>query len=130
MPDQEPYRATLKAGAAAEGRYLTYTVRVPNDAQADAPEGVFLPPKAVVTYSIPANVTEAEWQSYPAEVKQYVRDAGLHDVQTDAEARAARGPAPARAEPAPAPASQDATASLVGDPEKPTRAGARRGGQE
>lgn len=125
----EPYRATLKSGA-EEGRYLTYTVRVPNDAQADAPEGVFLPPKEVVTYSIPANVTEAEWQSYPAEVKQYVRDAGLHDVQTDAEARAARGPASERAEKAPPPASQDATAALVGDPEKPTRAGAKRGGQE
>lgn len=116
MPDQEPYRATVKSGA-GEGVYLTYTVRVPNDAQADAPEGVFFPPKEVVTYSIPANVTEAEWQSYPAEVKKYVRDAGLHDVKTDDEARAERAPEP--------PASQDKTAALG-----KTRGASSKSGQE
>lgn len=71
----EPLRATAKPGA-AEGRYLTENVR-----QDDG---------SVVTYIVPANVTEAEWQTYPAEVKRLVRDAGLHDVQTDEEARAAR----------------------------------------
>lgn len=71
----EPLRATLKPSAEA-GRYLTENVR-----QDDG---------SVVTYIVPANVTEAEWQTYPAEVKKLVRDAGLHDVQTDEEARAAR----------------------------------------
>lgn len=109
MPDQEPYRATLKSSAEA-GRYLTENIR-----QDDG---------SVVTYIVPANVTEAEWQTYPAEVKKLVRDAGLHDVQTDEEARTARAayaktdaqgnPKAASAserDPEP-PASQDKTAAL------------------
>jgi len=95
----EPYRATRKASA-PEGVYASTNVRHPDG--------------RVESYVIPNDVTESDWQGYPAEVRKYVRDAGLHDVKTDDEVAASRAPAAEREakSEAKAPASQDKTAPL------------------
>lgn len=124
MHHEPPARATQKPGTA--GQYLTYNQVVEPDPDAvkaadrratprdgEAPQPA--PVATVVTWTIPSVVTEDEWKQYPAEVKKYVRDAGLHEVHSDEDYRSLRAEYEApKGEGAP----QDKTAAAQGEPAK------------
>ena len=108
----DEYRAVRKSKASLDSP-VTFNHPIPHDLQADAPEGTFYPPKRVDTYLVPSAVTEAEWRSYPAALKQYIKDTGLYDVKSDADVREARAEASGEAKADEPPASQDKTAGAA-----------------
>jgi hypothetical protein len=97
--DDQTVRATQKKGT--EGQYVS--LNVPQD------DG------SVTTYLVPTVVTEGEWKTYPAAVRQYVRDAGLHDVKTDDEARPKPRARPAGSSAKPAEPGADAAPAAGSD---------------